>query len=271
MPTPNHCTSVQSPTLIQKSKSTSKHPRVAKIGDVPQEKETTTTDDNKNGNDRDLSQSYTVQKLNDMWEQDPVHFELLPRVPLSTTSYLRPGSRFEGTQQSGRSTYEVEVEFKNVDLNNGFLCGYFKIDGLSDHHPTLVTYFQAEIIGDKYSFFTKRPSWGANEKTDLSHWSRFGPWRNIPKARDPQYVHSDFLSHQYIFMRWKECFLVPDHTVRELANASYAGFYYIMFNQLNGTISGYYFHENSDKFQQLDLSPCESDRYVMQQGGYEFR
>lgn len=204
-------------------------------------------------------------------EHDPLRNDLLPRATFLKTSYLRPGCRFEGSQQSGRSTYEVEVEIKNVDLNQGFMCGYFKIDGLSDHHPTLVTYFQGEIISDKHSFLTKRPLWGANEKTDISHWSRFAPWRTLESARDPHYVHSEFLSSQYIFMRWKERFLVPDHTVRELANASYAGFYYIMFNQVNGVISGYYFHENSDKFQQLDLSPCENERHTMQQPTYEFR
>ena len=58
-------------------------------------------------------------------------------------------------------------------------------------------------------------------------------------------------------MRWKEKFLVPDHRVREIAGASFEGFYYICFNQVAGAINGIYYHSSSqqsnNKFQQLEL------------------
>ncbi len=35
---------------------------------------------------------------------------------------LYPGSRFQGTQRSGRSSYEVEVELQDVDIERQVLC-----------------------------------------------------------------------------------------------------------------------------------------------------
>jgi hypothetical protein len=52
-------------------------------------------------------------------------------------------------------------------------------------------------------------------------------------------------------MRWKEHFLVPDHRVRTISGASFEGFYYICFNQCQGTVSGIYFHAKSEKYGDL--------------------
>jgi hypothetical protein len=54
-------------------------------------------------------------------------------------------------------------------------------------------------------------------------------------------------------MRWKEQFLVPDHKIRSLQGASFAGFYYICFDATTQTIEGYYYHQNSEWFQHLLL------------------
>mmetsp|Transcript_18074 Transcript_18074/g.41787 ORF Transcript_18074/g.41787 Transcript_18074/m.41787 type:complete len:135 (-) Transcript_18074:778-1182(-) len=69
---------------------------------------------------------------------------------------LFPGSRFEGTQRSGRSSYDVEVELQDVDLDNSFLCGYLKISGLTEEYPVLTTYFEAEIVGRHHNFVTEK-------------------------------------------------------------------------------------------------------------------
>ncbi|KAK9369437.1 vacuolar import and degradation protein-domain-containing protein [Lipomyces kononenkoae] len=187
----------------------------------------------------------------------------------SSSSFLRSGSKFMGTQQSGRSTYEVHVELKHVDMSESFICGYLHIQGLTEDHPTLTTYFEGQMIGPKYSFITRRRDWGASEKTDIAHWARFPSWRPLAKqAKRPDYCHVNFEQRDHIFMRWKECFLVPDHRVRDINGASFAGFYYICFNQLTGSISGLYFHQTSEKYQQLELS------HVSDQGShysYEFR
>lgn len=50
-------------------------------------------------------------------------------LPNSSSSLLRPGSRFKGNQTSDRQQYEVEVEIKYVDMRESFLCGYLRIKG----------------------------------------------------------------------------------------------------------------------------------------------
>ena len=57
-------------------------------------------------------------------------------IPILPSSYLRPGSRFTGTQQSERQRYDVQVEIKNVDLRESFLCGYLRIQGLYYRFPS---------------------------------------------------------------------------------------------------------------------------------------
>jgi hypothetical protein len=190
-------------------------------------------------------------------------------IPSSPSSFLRPGSRFTGTQQSERQRYDVKVEIKHVDLRESFLCGYLKIQGalekhtfleillydantgrigLTEEHPTLTTYFEGEIIGPKYGFITQHPNWGATDKIDLSHWAKFPAFRPFQKqARKGGHVPGDMAGRECIFMRWKEHFLVPDHRVRTIIGASFEGFYYICFNQMRGEISGIYFHSRSEK------------------------
>ncbi|EFZ03194.2 vacuolar import and degradation family protein [Metarhizium robertsii] len=175
-------------------------------------------------------------------------------IPFAPLSFLQPGSRFHGTQQSERQVYDVQVEIKHVDMRESFLCGYLRIQGLTEDHPTLTTYFEGEIIGSKYSFFTQHEDWGANMKVDLSHWAKFNAFRPFQKhARKGPVTIPDVTQRENIFMRWKEHFLVPDHRVRTITGASFEGFYYICFNQLKGEVSGIYFHSKSEKFQQLEL------------------
>ncbi|KAF2401353.1 hypothetical protein EJ06DRAFT_475856 [Trichodelitschia bisporula] len=179
-------------------------------------------------------------------------------LPNWTSSFLKPGSTFEGTQQSGHQTYNVQVELQHVDMAESFLCGYLHIQDLTDDHPTLTTYFEGEIIGTKYGFHTKHAEWGCNEKVDMQHWGRFPAWRPLSKeARRPDFSYKDFAQREHIFMRWKEYFLVPDHRIPVLRGASFDGFYYICFNQVSGSISGIYFHAKTEKFQQLELKHVE--------------
>ncbi|TVY67419.1 Glucose-induced degradation protein 4-like protein [Lachnellula suecica] len=175
-------------------------------------------------------------------------------MPSSPSPYLRAGSKFHGTQQSERQVYDVQVEIKHVDMRESFLCGYLRIQGLTEDHPTLTTYFEGEIIGSKYTFLTQHQDWGSNDKVDLQHWAKFAAFRPFQKAARKGHFHIPNLAQRdNIFMRWKEHFLVPDHRVRTISGASFEGFYYICFNQIHGTVSGIYFHAKSEKFQQLEL------------------
>ncbi|KAI0882976.1 vacuolar import and degradation protein-domain-containing protein [Annulohypoxylon maeteangense] len=190
-------------------------------------------------------------------------------IPTSPSSFLRPGSRFHGTQQSERQVYDVQVEIKYVDLRESFLCGFLKIQGLTEDNPTLTTYFEGELIGSKYGFITKHENWGATEKIDLNHWGKFSAFRQYSKQvrRGPVAI-PNLAQRENIFMRWKEHFLVPDHRVRTINGASFEGFYYICFNQKEGSVSGIYFHSKSEKFQQLELKHVEDKGCF---GDIEFR
>ncbi|CUS08704.1 unnamed protein product [Tuber aestivum] len=189
-------------------------------------------------------------------------------LPSSPCSFLRSGSKFSGKQTSDRSTYEVHVELKHVDMAESFLCGYLRIQGLTEDHPTLTTYFEGEMIGDKYTFQTRRPEWGSSEKNDYQHWARFPAYRPLAsKAKRADFNYRGFEQKEHIFMRWKEYFLVPDHRVKQITGASFEGFYYICFNQITGSVSGIYFHAKSEKFQKLELKHVQ-DRCF---GAVEFR
>ncbi|KAJ5180651.1 hypothetical protein N7492_003861 [Penicillium capsulatum] len=175
-------------------------------------------------------------------------------LPNHSSSFLRSGSKFSGTQQSDRQVYNVDVEIKHVDMAESYLCGYLRIQGLTEDHPTLTTFFEGEIIGTKHTFQTRNEEWGANEKTDIHHWSRFPAWKPLAKqAKRTDFTYRNFAQREHVFMRWKEYFLVPDHRVRTISGASFEGFYYICFNQVEGSISGVYFHAKSERFQQLEL------------------
>ncbi|TQS38565.1 hypothetical protein Golomagni_00927 [Golovinomyces magnicellulatus] len=185
-------------------------------------------------------------------------FSYIRLTPSSSSCFLRPGSRFNGTQQSERQVYDVQVEIKHVDMRESFLCGYLRIQGLTEDHPTLTTYFEGEIIGSKYTFLTQHQDWGSNDKVDLTHWAKFSSFRPFSKkAKKGKLTIPHLTQRENIFMRWKEHFLVPDHRVTTISGASFEGFYYICFNQVQGTVSGIYFHAKSEKFQQLELKHVE--------------
>lgn len=60
--------------------------------------------------------------------------------------------------------------FQHVDEENSYLCGYLQINGLTDEYPTLTTFFDGEIISQKYPFLTRK--WDADEDVDKKHWVR---------------------------------------------------------------------------------------------------
>ncbi|KAI0998026.1 hypothetical protein K3495_g10166 [Podosphaera aphanis] len=179
-------------------------------------------------------------------------------IPISSSCFLRAGSRYKGTQKSEKQIYDVQVEIKYVDIGESFLCGFLQIQGLTKDHPTLSTYFEGEIIGSKYTFLTQHQDWGSNDKDDLTHWAKFSSFRPFSrKAKKGSLIIPHLTQRETIFMRWKEQFLVPDHRVRNITDASFDGFYYICFNQIQGTVSGIYFHAKSEKFQKLELKHIE--------------
>ncbi|KAJ7172341.1 vacuolar import and degradation protein-domain-containing protein, partial [Mycena filopes] len=218
------------------------------------------------------------------------------RIRTQTHHCLYPGASFQGTQKSGRNSYDVNVTIVDVDFASSFLCGYLRIRGLTDDWPELTTYFDAEIIGSRYGFLTQ--NWGATEQADMVHWSRFPAFRHVKSELKKPHLTMPDRDRGAVFMRWKERFLVPDHRVQDINGASFAGFYYVCvdFNPAPtqaddaeaesdeaatiiapqpapakprrdssvrralssgprpALMSGFYFHQNSEPYQQLTLS-----------------
>ena len=216
------------------------------------------------------------------------------RLVQPTCSYFRSGARFTGTQQSGRSTYQVQVSIQHVDFKEYFVSGLLEIQGLTLDNPSLTTYFEGEIIGPKYSFLTQRPDWGATERKDLEHWTKFAGFRMSGKSlRKADAMYRNPLSNQYIFMRWKEISIhhagngpscdesvdmlsgaseaIPNRGIlssgESLEGVSFVGFYYICFHQSTGNILGMYYAENSEQFQQITLQPAKDGKFE----SFEFR
>ncbi|WWC60435.1 uncharacterized protein I303_103007 [Kwoniella dejecticola CBS 10117] len=163
------------------------------------------------------------------------------RVPSIGRGALYPGSIFRGTQTSGRSAYEVEIQFVDVNFAESNVSGYLSISHLTDSHPHLTTFFDGEIIGMKYGFITGS-RYQASEHDDLRHFGRFEQFRRPSTRMDmvkPELYLRDPLpdrskgeikakERDFVFLRIKEKFLVPDHRVRDISGASFAGFYYAL-------------------------------------------
>ncbi|KAJ2621922.1 GID complex subunit 4, VID24, partial [Coemansia sp. RSA 1694] len=162
--------------------------------------------------------------------------------------HLYSGSKFSGTQSNGTRSYAVSVTLKYVDMAVPELCGHFTIRGLTTELPKLTTFFDAQIVGSSsYSFVTSQ--WDASVDTDRTHWSFFPAFRQHRSRFDC----SDFKyrlspSDKYVFMRWKERFVVPNYKLSRINGASYDGFYYVCYDREDASITGYYFHRDSDHY-----------------------
>ncbi|KAI7886689.1 hypothetical protein K492DRAFT_140454 [Lichtheimia hyalospora FSU 10163] len=220
--------------------------------------------------DTQLKRQSLGKKLLNYRRDDDVWVDISnARVPSSRLGSLYPGSKFKGKQQCDTSTYDVSVDILHVDLKESTLTGYLNIKGLTSDCKELTTFFEAEIIGSKYSFLTRK--WKAQKSIDLSHWSRFPSFKPYKDV----FSDDDFIYHpedeDFIYMRWKEKFLVPDHRVQNVEGASFAGFYYICYQRSTDQIKGYYFflHQTQivSSFQELSLNHVQERSF----GHFELR
>ncbi len=102
-----------------------------------------------------------------------------------------------------------------MDLDNSFLCGYLHIKGLTEDWPTLCTFFEAEIIGPKYSFLTRK--WDADERIDRDHWMRFPAFKKYEKCFNSDGFAFDYEKSDYIFMRWKVIYMIAEMGVERVS------------------------------------------------------
>lgn len=156
-------------------------------------------------------------------------------------NYLFNGSNFCGFQKNKKDSYEVKVKIQHVDYDNSYLCGYLNIKDLTQTHPLLTTFFEGEIISKQHPFLTRK--WEATEEIDRAHWSKLdGFEKYLHTFNLDSFNYDDLDNSDYIYMRWKEHFFVPDHTIKHVEGTSYAGFYYVCYSKRTAQIKGYYFH-----------------------------
>jgi hypothetical protein len=126
---------------------------------------------------------------------------------------------------------------------------------------------QGEIVDNiNHSFFTE--DW-ANPDTDLKHWSKFSSFAPLKEAVNRDGGKGiDLARHSHVYMRWKEKFFVnvgPD------CGLTIAGFYYLCFSRMDGTIHGFYYDPNSSPYQKLELKVTTEGRNGHSFGSYDFR
>uniref|UniRef100_UPI00358DFC2E glucose-induced degradation protein 4 homolog n=1 Tax=Myxine glutinosa TaxID=7769 RepID=UPI00358DFC2E len=197
---------------------------------------------------------------------------LVPPPPINAqqpgvaTTLLYSGSKFRGHQKSKGNSYDVEVVLKHVDMEKSFLCGYLKIKGLTEEFPVLTTFFDGEIISKSRPFLTRK--WDADEDVDRKHWGKFPAFYHYSNTfNSDDFDFEELKESDFVFMRWKEHFLVPDHKIKDINGASFAGFYYICFQKSAASIEGFYYHRSSEWFQSLTLNHVPEHSVPI----YEFR
>ncbi|ORZ12828.1 vacuolar import/degradation protein Vid24 [Absidia repens] len=180
--------------------------------------------------------------------------------------HLYGGSQFIGVQKGAACNYDVSLDILHVDLENDVLCGYLHVTGLTTLPPKITTYFEGEIIGRKYSFLTRK--WLADFSVDSKHWKRFPSFAPFADTFNDDDFSYDSVDQDFVYMRWKEKFLVPNHHVNSIDGASYAGFYYICYQRSTERINGFYYCRNNiEWFQELVLSHVPQRHFAR----FEFR
>ncbi|CAL9732378.1 vacuolar import and degradation protein 24 [Monosporozyma unispora] len=197
------------------------------------------------------------------------------------TNFLKPSMVFTGYQISGYKRYQVTVTLKTVNFPSHYtktnvssphMTGFLSIKGLTHNHDEISTFFESFAVTDN-NFGFLSSSWNHDlnltsfDLNDMEHWLNFPAFKemfhinqfnnntNISTQQTiPNYI-KDYLNERYIFMRWKEKFLIEDPDVDGIEGASFDGYYYIVHDQFTGNIQGFYYHKDAERFQQLELLP----------------
>ncbi|CAI4063367.1 hypothetical protein SUVZ_07G3020 [Saccharomyces uvarum] len=213
--------------------------------------------------------------------------------------FLRPGLRFGGSQSSKYTYYTVEVKIDTVNLPlyktshslDPHVTGTFTIRNLTPVLDKVVTLFEGYVITyDQYPLCSLH--WPAEEpfdpymaqrESDCSHWKRFGHFsagKWSPTQRNfgqYDYETSEFMNQRYIYLKWKERFLLDNedqdnltlNDIYHLDGASFEGFYYVCLDQATGSMEGYYYHPACELFQKLELVPTNCDDLNTHSSGFE--
>lgn len=152
---------------------------------------------------------------------------------------LESGSKYKGEQLTNNGSFKIEMKIDFVDLNQEYICGTFDIFNITDNHDLLTTYFEGKIMG-KTQYLSD--SCLSLNQTDIAHWSLFPEWRAEHTKSQKLY---DIENSDYIYIKIKEMFMLPDPNVKYIPGASIDGYYYCCYYKQLDFIAGHYFYNNS--------------------------
>lgn len=148
---------------------------------------------------------------------------------------LENGAVYSGEQLTNSGSFKIEMKIDSVDMSQEYMYGTFKIHNLTDKYDLLSSFFESVIVGNKYKFTEDNL-----DDTDTVHWGMFPEWRN--EILNPEYIINE---SDYIYMKIKELFLLPDPKVKSIPGASIDGFYYCCYYKKLDCFAGHYYFKNS--------------------------
>ncbi len=73
---------------------------------------------------------------------------------------------------------------------------------LLQEYPTLTTFFEGEIVSERYPFLTRK--WDVSEEVDRKHWSKFPSFAQYAKTFNSDgFSYDGVKKGNSVFMRWK--------------------------------------------------------------------
>lgn len=142
---------------------------------------------------------------------------------------LKTGALYTGEQTTTSSFFRIDMSIDKLIFFDSLMCGSFTIYNLTPNIKTIKTYFEGQIIGDKYKF--------SDNPDDIHYWARFYEWKHkyidFPDSYNPK--NSNFL-----YIKIKEMFLLPEFKNVHLSSASIDGYYYCCYHKKTDSFKGFY-------------------------------
>ncbi|KAK1349020.1 vacuolar import and degradation protein [Hamiltosporidium tvaerminnensis] len=165
-------------------------------------------------------------------------------------SGIENGAFYEGEQMTPTGPFKIDMKVELIQLRQGFLCGVFRIYNLTKEHDLLITYFEGEIMGTYTNPFL--PALTSEAEDDILHWNKFPEWE-LNYISEPESY--DYEANNFLYIKIKERFLLPDPSIKNIPGASIEGLYYCRYSKQKDFFSGFYFYKNytSNTSQHLKL------------------
>ncbi|KAF9763112.1 Glucose-induced degradation protein 4 like protein [Nosema granulosis] len=160
---------------------------------------------------------------------------------------LERGAIYSGEQLTNSGSFKIEMKIDSVDFDQEIMYGTFQIHNLTDKYELLSSFFESVMMGNKYEF--------AGDETDTVHWGMFPEWRNELKKQRERPIHNNKNKHDlasykikesdFIYLKIKELFLLPDPNLKSIPGASIDGYYYCCYYKKLDCFAGHYYFKNA--------------------------